>query len=255
MAWGLQTPRSPRHQDGDPAVPARRSSSSACSCHGELAALKPAAALPDRLLPDDLAGRRRRRPVGRLRRARCSTLTSSWPRFGAAGGAGGRRAAHGAALRAGAGGRRWPASPAMSGAEQIDRCDDDARVLTRNFYGTLRVTDSAPTRVPPTRAAAHPRRHHARRAVPDARTPHASRPPITGRPPASAAVSGNCCLAWHRKVGRDRPRRRHDRGVRTQGRHLPLLRDQPAGHRARATEFTFLARPRRQSRPCWATRA
>ena len=81
------------------------------------------------------------------------------------------------------------ASPATTSTRYVDSLAADTRVMTRNFYGTLRVKDIGADERTGRGAAPDARRDHARRAVPRAGAPPRSRPPTTARPRASGGSS------------------------------------------------------------------
>ena len=104
---------------------------------------------------------------------------------------------------------------------------------------------------------ADPRHDHARHAV-------SRRPSYAARPTTyytQTSGIGRLLESLHPRMRpaqgrRHRPRHRHDRNLRQQGRHLSLLRHQPAGDRDRAARFHLSqGQRRRRSRWRWATRA
>ena len=126
---------------------------------------------------------------------------------------------------------------------------DDTIVATRNFYGVLRVQEyGARRREPP--PLAHPRHDHARHAVPGAGSAAQADDLLHARRRASAACSRRCIRALDAAQGRrDRPRHRHARGLRREGRRLPLLRHQSRrDRRSRSAISRYLAGQRRDDR-------
>ncbi len=109
-------------------------------CHGELARLQARPALPDALLPDDLARRRARRGAGGDRRAaRAARLLRARHRARAAGAAG---------AAAAEGRRRWSALAVVAAAVFVPcaaatTTPAGVRVMERDFYGVVRTRDTA----------------------------------------------------------------------------------------------------------------
>ena len=220
-------------------------------CHGELVRLEARAALPHALLPDDLAGRRRRRGAGRDRRA-----------ARAAGVLRARAAASSAAslLLAWQVRRMHPVFRVARRRRRCSRRSADrrlvgARVLRRrDRLDAQLLRRAARAGVGPGRARgasplADPRHDPARHSSTRRRTSRASADDLLhadlGHRPAARVAAPAQGPAQGR---RDRPRHRHDRHVRREGRHLPLLRHQSGRDRSAQRDFTYLARQRRDDR-------
>ncbi len=218
-------------------------------CHGELVRLKPAPAVPDALLPDDLAGRRRRLGAGRHRRAagaagvlrargRAGPVRAAAAVAGAARAAGVPRARHSSAAGHGVGCGVW----------SIVEFYDGTIVATRNFYGVLRVQELGATDANDRRSLIHGTILHGTQYL-GARIPAASRRPTT----RDTSGIGRLLESLHPAHGaaarrRDRPRRRHARRLRRQGRRLPLLRHQPRRDHDRPARLHVSRRQRRDDR-------
>ena len=221
-------------------------------CHGELVRLKPAPALPDALLPDDLARRRARLGARRDRRAaRAARVLRA------------RRSGSSPARCCCCG--RCAATALVFGVLAVAVADRDDRLRhlgraasstttrssrTRNFYGVLRVQESA-TRRRQAAPVADPRHDPARqRSTCDPDVPPRSRPPTTRDAPASAALLEALHPTHDAAQGRrDRPRHRHARDLRRQGRRLPLLRHQSGrDRRSRSATSPTSATATRRSR-------
>ncbi len=214
------------------------------------------AELPDAVLSDDLARRRRRLGAGRDRRAaraarvfragrrprRCARCCSLWQVrrqhavFGCS-----RRAAVVATVGCGV----WA----------VREFYDDVIVATRNFYGVLRVTEWGARRARTIAARSSTARSCTARSSSRRTSRRQADDLLHARPPASAGCSSRCIRAWIRSSRRDRPRHRDDRDLRREGRRLPLLRHQPGRDRHRAARLHVSRRQRCDDRAArWATR-
>ena len=216
-------------------------------CHGELVTLKPAPDVSDAVLSDDLARRRARLGAGRHRRAaRAAGVLRARRRA--------RRRRLAAAVAGAAGThrlrrarrRRRPGNRGLRGVGHhpvLRRHDRHQTQFLRRPAGPgvrPRQFQSSPV--------ADPRHDPARDAVHGAGVPPARddllHDHVGHRPPARGAASQHEAAQGRR----DRSRDRHARGLRRQGRCLPLLRHQPRRHAHRATRVHVPAGQRRNHR-------